>query len=275
MPDNQELLSLAIETAVRAGDVTLKYYQQKIDILVKQDHSPLTLADLESNRVINEFLATTDMPILSEENKQISYTVRKDWKVFWLVDPLDGTKEFINKRSEYTVNIALVESGIPKLGIVCAPALNIIYYGMPEYGSYKSEYCKGDSAQEILDKGKRLRPKLSNEALRVVASRSHISDETKAFIEKIGNRAKIGEMQSYGSSLKLCMVAEGSADIYPRLGPTMEWDTAASHAIAISAGCIILNLDEPGDLCYNKQNLLNPWFIVYKKELQELIESIL
>jgi 3'(2'), 5'-bisphosphate nucleotidase len=275
MQNHQELVSLSIDAALKAGKETLKYYQQDFEVLLKEDHSPLTLADLEANKVINEMLKSTDIPILSEENKLISYEERKSWKKFWLVDPLDGTKEFINKRNEYTINIALIEEGIPVLGVVFAPALYTIYYGLEELGSYKAITTENNDAGDVLSKASQLNKTKPPKELRIVASRSHMSDETRDFISKIEEKSKIRELQSYGSSLKLCMVAEGTADIYPRLGPTMEWDTAASHAVAIHAGCKILNLDGHGALQYNKRDLHNPWFIVYNEKLDTLIESIL
>lgn len=275
MQDYQELLLIAINAVLDAGKVTLQYYQQDFEVLLKEDHSPLTLADLEANRAINEMLGTTGIPVLSEENKLISYQERKNWTQFWLVDPLDGTKEFINKRNEYTINIALIEEGIPVLGVVYAPVLDSIYYGLKELGSYKATGVEKITAREILNKASQLSKTIPPEELRIVASRSHMSIETKDFISKIEEKSKIAEMKSYGSSLKICMVAEGSADIYPRLGPTMEWDTAASHAVAVFAGCRVLSLSEPGTLHYNKQNLYNPWFIIYNEELDKIIKSVL
>ncbi len=275
MQDYRKLLSLAIEAALKAGTETLKFYLQEFDVLIKEDHSPLTLADLEANKVINELLEPTGIPMLSEENKQIPFESRKNWNQFWLIDPLDGTKEFINRSSEYTVNIALIENGIPVLGVVFAPALNILYYGLKGFGSFKSKAQSTDTPEDILNCGKLLSPGKAHKKLIIVASRSHLSDETKAFIKKLKKNTKIGEMNSYGSSLKLCMVAEGTADIYPRLGPTMEWDTAASHAVAVFAGCKVLNLNESGPLLYNKENLLNPWFVIYKQVLDSLITKII
>lgn len=275
MQNYRKLLSLAIEAAIKAGQETLKFYLHEFDVLIKDDHSPLTQADLESNRIINDFLVSTNIPVLSEENKLISYKVRKDWKQFWLVDPLDGTKEFINKRSEYTINIALVENGIPVLGVVYVPVMNTLYYSFRDLGSFKVIPENSDSVEDMYNKSQKLQLGKAHTKLKVIASRSHLSGETLAFIDKLGKKVQIGETQSYGSSLKLCMVAEGIADIYPRLGPTMEWDTAASHAIAVYAGCNILNLNEPGPLYYNKEKLLNPWFVLYNSSLDALIKSIL
>ena len=275
MQDYRKLLSLAIEAALKAGIETLKFYLHEFDVLIKDDHSPLTQADLEANRVINELLESTGIPVLSEENKLIPFETRKGWNHFWLIDPLDGTKEFINRSSEYTVNIALIENGIPILGVVFAPALNILYYGLKDFGSFKSKADPTDLPENILSRGKLLQPGKVHKKLRIVASRSHLSEETKAFINKLETNTNIGEMQSYGSSLKLCMVAEGSADIYPRLGPTMEWDTAASHAVAVFAGCKVLNLIDSGPLLYNKENLLNPWFVIYNQALDSLIGTII
>lgn len=275
MQNYRKLLSVAIEAAIKAGQETLRFYMHEFDVLIKDDHSPLTLADLESNKIINDFLVSTNIPVLSEENKLIPFEVRKDWKQFWLVDPLDGTKEFINKRSEYTINIALIESGIPVLGVVYVPVLNTLYYSYRDLGSFKVFVENSDSLEYIYNKSQKLQAGKAHTKLKVIASRSHLSDETLAFIDKLSKKAPIGDTQSYGSSLKLCMVAEGMADIYPRLGPTMEWDTAASHAIAVYAGCKILNLNEPGSLYYNKEKLLNPWFVVYNRSLDTLIKSIL
>jgi 3'(2'), 5'-bisphosphate nucleotidase len=275
MEIQKELLLIALEAALKAGKETLKFYAGEFDVLVKEDHSPLTQADLEANRKINEVLKDSGIPLLSEENKLIPYRDRKNWKQFWLIDPLDGTKEFINQSSEYTVNIALIEKGVPSLGVVYAPALQKVYFSERKLGSFKAKIQVDDKPMDILHDAKLLSVRKPHKNLRVVASRSHISNDTKAFIRKIQSQVKVGEMKSYGSSLKLCMVAEGSADIYPRLGRTMEWDTAASHAVAVYAGCKVLNLEEKEPLHYNKENLLNPWFIVYNAQLQSLIESII
>ncbi len=275
MKSLNKYLDLAIEAALAAGRTTLKFYQGEFDVLIKDDHTPLTLADLESNQVIGEFLGATELPLLSEESKVLSYGTRREWQRFWLVDPLDGTKEFINRSAEYTINIALIEDGEPILGVVYAPALKRVYFGSQKTGSYS---CKVKDSYQVKDIRKHAEIMLSgklHKKLRVVASRSHLSAETREFIEKLERKAEVGEMKSYGSSLKLCMVADGSADIYPRLGPTMEWDTAASHAVAKFAGCEIINAVTGEPLVYNKEDLLNPWFIVYNEKLGSVVKNLL
>lgn len=268
-------LDIALEAALVAGKKTLQYYGDDFDVIVKNDNSPLTLADLESNRVINEYLNKTKIPILSEENKMISYEVRKNWSRYWLIDPLDGTKEFINKRTDYTINIALIEEGIPVLGVVYAPILELVYYGMQNQGSYKATVSANVLPDPIKEKAYQLKLTKPADKLRVVASRSHLSAETNQFIEKLKKYKSVGDMKSMGSSLKLCMIAEGSADIYPRLGPTMEWDTAASHAVVIYAGGSVVEMDNFQPLTYNKVDLHNPYFIVYNPALNPIVQKLI
>jgi len=272
---NNQLLELAIEAAIAAGERTLKFYHEDLEIVVKDDNSPLTRADLESNQAIIKYLEDTGIPILSEENRVVAYEERSVWKTLWLIDPLDGTKEFINKRSEYTINIALITKGVPVLGVVYAPVLHTLYFGMQESGSFKVMTDNKKSIREIIASAKSLQLQSLPEQLRIVASRSHLSDDTKAFIASLEKYHPVAESKSYGSSLKLCMVAEGQADIYPRLGPTMEWDTAASHAVAIYAGSYIIETEKAGPLYYNKENLLNPYFIVYNPALDATVKKIL
>ena len=199
-----------IVIAKKAGDAIMQIYSQDFEVEYKQDSSPLTLADKKANDIIENSLnqLTVNLPILSEEGKDISYEERKHWEYFWLVDPLDGTKEFVNKNGEFTVNIALIHKDTPVLGVVYAPALDICYWAKENEGAFKD--------------GKRLPLKTENqrETYKIVASRSHISNETQAFIDNI-DTDKVKELVPIGSSLKICLVAEGEADIYPRLGPTM------------------------------------------------------
>jgi 3'(2'), 5'-bisphosphate nucleotidase len=272
---NTQLLELAIEAAIEAGKQTLAFYHTDLEVVVKDDNSPLTQADLESNRTILSYLDETQLPILSEENKIVTFEDRVDWEKFWLIDPLDGTKEFINKRSEYTINIALIKNGNPVMGVVYAPILKTLYYGSEEIGSFKKVISEDESAGNILKSSEKLENKPLTAGLKVVASRSHLSDETKAFIDSLEQYHTVDERNSYGSSLKLCMVAEGKADIYPRLGPTMEWDTAASHAVAIFAGSKVIEAETGEVLKYNKKNLLNPFFIVFNPELEGTVRKII
>lgn len=239
-----------ISIAKKAGEAILEVRGTDFDVDYKTDNSPLTKADLASNKIIIDSLKelTPDIPILSEETKEVPYEKRKDWELFWLIDPLDGTKEFVKKEGEFTVNIALIKNNTPILGVVYVPVKQIIYYG-DENGSYREENNSVTKLELKEYTGK----------LRVVASKSHFNEETKEYIENLG---KEYELVNVGSSVKLCLVAEGKADIYPRLGPTMEWDTAAAHAVVKFTGKKVTNYETNEELTYNKENLLNPWFIV-------------
>ena len=241
-----------------AGQEIMKVYEKDFAVDYKDDKSPLTEADRLSNKVIIEMLMSRyrGSNVISEENKQIPYEERANWDSFWLIDPLDGTKEFIKKNGEFTVNIALIENSVPTFGVVYAPVPDILYYGIKSGGSYK--ISKGTSVKIYNDVSY-----LSKDFIKVVASRSHMSDETLAFVSEIEKQGKKIDFLSIGSSLKLCLVAEGAADVYPRFGPTMEWDTGAAHAVALYAGRQVLNAETMQPLIYNKPNLLNPSFIVH------------
>jgi 3'(2'), 5'-bisphosphate nucleotidase len=247
--DVQDIVTIAKE----AGDAIMQVYKQDFEVEYKQDNSPLTLADKRANDIIETGLnqLSVNLPILSEEGKEISYEDRKHWEYFWLVDPLDGTKEFIKKNDEFTVNIALIHKDTPVLGVVYAPALDVCYWAK-----------QGDCA---FKDGERLPLKMERQrdTYKIVASRSHMSDETQEFIDAIDTN-KEKELISIGSSLKICLVAEGEADIYPRLGPTMEWDTGAADAVVRGANKNIQKYENNkyGPHLYNKINLLNQWFVV-------------
>jgi len=242
-----------INIAKEAGDAVMKIYERDFTIEYKDDKSPLTEADLKSNEIICNALATLYplIPILSEENKNASYGDRKDWNYFWLIDPIDGTKEFVKKTGKFTVNIALVYKDKPVLGVVYAPVLEDMYYAKKNMGAYKNDVRLPIKKNTEPDK-----------ELNVVASISHLSEETQTFIDKLVLSTEKLNLVSKGSSLKLCMVAEGTADIYPRLAPTMEWDTGAAHAIVTESGKQVVQYENDKPLIYNKENLLNPWFIV-------------
>jgi len=248
-----------IEIAEEAGKAIIDIYISD-DFLIesKSDNSPLTKADKASNEVIVAAFKKyyPDIPVISEENKAIDYNERKKWNRFWLVDPLDGTKEFIKRNGEFTVNIALIENGKPIAGVVYVPVTGTTYYGETGKGAFKIEEGNKISIGNVKEHYS------AKQNIKVVASRSHLSEETKQFVEDLEKQGKRVEFVSMGSSLKLCLVAEGVADVYPRFGPTMEWDTAAAQAVAEAAGrkVLIHNSDLP--LRYNKENLLNPWFIV-------------
>lgn len=227
------------------------YTQEELATTYKEFDSPLTCADIASHDLIVERLQalTPSVPVLSEESQAVPYQVRQAWRTFWLVDPLDGTKEFIKRNGEFTVNIALIDDGRPVIGIVHAPALNVTYFGANGWGAFKQTAQDQMRRIEVMQ-GQPIRPK-------VVVSRSHESEEIKRFLDKIAPL----ECLSIGSSLKICLVAEGEAHLYPRLGPTMEWDTAAAHCVVEMAGGAITDLaGQP--LRYNKPDLHNPHFIV-------------
>lgn len=247
-----------ISIAQKAGDAIMEIYARDFEVEIKEDKSPLTEADKISNAVILEGLKNLypNIPFISEETKQTPYEERKHWKRFWLIDPIDGTKEFIKKNGEFTVNIALIEDGIPVIGIVHVPSQNKTYFGAKDVGSFKSE--TGNKNQEIRNE---IHFSVKEKVI-VVGSRSHLTSETLEFVEDLKAQGKEVEFRSSGSSLKLCLVAEGEADVYPRFGPTMEWDTAAAHAVALYAGKNVINCETKQPLVYNKENLLNPWFIV-------------
>jgi 3'(2'), 5'-bisphosphate nucleotidase len=245
----QDVISIAKE----AGNAIMQIYNQDFEVEYKQDDSPLTLADKKANYIIEYKLnqLSVNLPILSEEGAVAPYKERRHWEYFWLVDPLDGTKEFIKKNGEFTVNIALIYKDTPVLGVVYAPALNICYWAKKNEGAFKD--------------GQRLPIKTEGQrnTYKIVTSRSHMSSETKLFIDAIKTN-KEKEIISIGSSLKICLVAEGEVDIYPRLAPTMEWDTGAAHAIINEASCCLVKYG-PHNIknkhIYNKENLLNEWFL--------------
>lgn len=249
----QALLILAIQAAEEGCREILKVYSSgDFKEEAKGDQSPLTLADRNAHHKIASILEATGLPILSEEGKGVPYSERKSWSYFWMVDPLDGTKEFIKRNGEFTVNIALIHSGVPILGVVAVPVTHEIYYATAGGGAY----VRKDGVDHKLDK----RPKvnLQQEGLRVVASRSHMNDETRDFINSLRNP----DLVSAGSSLKFMLLANGQADVYPRYAPTMEWDTAAAHAIVKETGFDVIRYGTNDPLLYNKENLLNPYFLV-------------
>ena len=255
------LLEIAIKASIDAGDAMMKVYSEiDFGIEIKADKSLVTKADKIAHEIIDNYLKTTNIPVLSEEGASIDYEIRKNWNQLWIVDPLDGTKEFINKNGEFTVNIALVENQIPILGVVYCPALHMLYYGSKESGSFKltiSESLAYDLTESV-----KLPLVNSYEVYTVVASRSHLSEETSQYIKDLENEHGKVDMISKGSSLKFCIVAEGLAQCYPRFAPTMEWDTAAGHAVCKYAGFIVMDWNTQKEKLYNNQNLLNNWFLV-------------
>ena len=281
---DQEMMGIAIRAALDAGREILKIYEMDFEVEFKADESPLTSADKAAHYIIVSALGNTPYPVLSEESSEIDFSMRKEWGIYWLVDPLDGTKEFIKKNGEFTVNIALIKEGWPVMGVVYAPVLDTLYCGLvadsSELGAWKAVGCSGKSIDEL--KGSSIRLEIGNRQseianLKIVASKSHCSEETVAFIDQLEAEFGASERVSMGSSLKLCLVAENQADIYPRIAPTMEWDTAAAHAVVRAAGGEVYEYDpslaatsymlspkskQLRPLRYNKENLLNPFFVV-------------
>jgi 3'(2'), 5'-bisphosphate nucleotidase len=257
-------LHSAITAALEAGKAILEIYQSGVfDVQVKGDNSPLTKADLASHQKIVAYLEKTNIPILSEEGKAIPYTERKGWKQLWIVDPIDGTKEFIKRNGEFTVNIALIENNQPSIGVIFVPVTKDLYFSTREKGAFKlSVDLENYNVTTIVSKGNKLPLKRETETFTIVASRSHMSQETAAYVQEM--RMKHGDVKliSKGSSLKLCMVAEGQADCYPRFAPTMEWDTAAGQAICEHAGFKVIDWKTKEPMLYNREELLNHWFLV-------------
>jgi len=290
MNDKFYLLT-AVAAAIEAGRAILAVYRSSdFKIEKKADKSPLTLADRRSHEVIVKRLGKLAIPILSEEGKDIPYVERKSWETYWLIDPLDGTKEFIKQNGEFTVNIAMIRDRKPLGGVIYVPDKDVLYFALNDQGSFKVD--SGDSIKQLetdlietlnIQAGGPGNEKIAetfdsiiaaaaklpvidlpDRPFTIIGSRSHASPELEAVVEE--KRQEHGEVEfiSAGSSLKRCLVAEGRADIYPRTGPTMEWDTAAGQAIAENGGCQVLQYDTREPLIYNKENLLNPWFVVVR-----------
>jgi len=266
----------SIQAALAAGRAILDVYHSEFAVEYKADNSPLTQADRKSHELILDALSRFKIPVLSEEGREIPYPERKTWERLWIVDPLDGTKEFIKHNGEFTVNIALVEYVKPVLGVIYAPDKNVLYFAARGTGAYKmknpenfawpKEKTKNDNSkalmQLIIQSSVKLPVKRLASSFTIVGSRSHAGPELEKFVEQ--KRREHGRVKfiSAGSSLKICLVAEGKADLYPRLGPTCEWDTAAGQAIAECAGAKLLNSKTGEPLRYNRDEILNPRFIV-------------
>ncbi|MBL0712152.1 MAG: 3'(2'),5'-bisphosphate nucleotidase CysQ [Desulfosarcina sp.] len=272
---NQKLWT-AICASLEAGQAILEVYQSDFAVEQKADKSPLTLADRRSHEIIVSPLEKMDHPILSEEGKSIPYEERRQWNTFWLIDPLDGTKEFIKRNGEFTVNIALIDNQRPVLGVIYVPVTDTLYFGTSSHGAYKVDEaraaCRNAMADETeshqaIDRltgrsNKLPRPTDEPRPFTIVGSRSHSTPEVERIVDEHKRIYGSVDFISAGSSLKICMVAEGRADLYPRTGPTMEWDTGAGQAIAQAAGAEVVEFHSRVPLLYNKENLLNPWFTV-------------
>lgn len=264
------LLHQTIIASVLAGKEILEVYNTKFDVEYKDDKSPLTLADKKASDKIIEELKQFDIPVLSEEGVHDSFETRKKWNKLWIVDPLDGTKEFVKRNGEFTVNIALVENNIPTLGVIYSPVFKDLYFAAKGIGSFKItkenfssfiDSIQTSTLESLLNVAKKLPVISDRKNYVVVASRSHMSTETHQHIEQLKLNHSNVEIVSTGSSIKMCWVAEGVADEYPRFGPTMEWDTAAGQAILQEANASLIDFETKQPMKYNRENLLNNWFI--------------
>ncbi|MBA3284771.1 MAG: 3'(2'),5'-bisphosphate nucleotidase CysQ [Nitrosopumilus sp.] len=261
--DNKELLRLAIEASLAAGKIILEIYEGDHEVEYKEDNSPLTKADKRSHLTIINQLSKSKFNTLSEEGKEIPFDERKRWENYWLIDPLDGTKEFIKKNGEFTVNVALISGNYPVIGVVYAPVKKQFYFAAQNIGAFYYVMNGSEiSSSELIDNAVKIPIEREDKIFTAVASRSHMNEETSEFVKNLEEKNGKINLISAGSSLKLCLVAEGKADIYPRLAPTMEWDTAAGQAIVECAGKEVVNYKTGERLNYNKENLLNDWFIV-------------
>ena len=269
---DRKYLAEAIRAAALAGQAILEVYHTDFEVHNKADHSPLTLADQRAHRIISAALKPLGVPLLSEEGRQIPWQMRASWDTLWVVDPLDGTKEFVKRSDEFTVNIALVENKVPVLGVIYVPVAGTLYFALREMGAFKLTgfNCGDDSRLDgpvelaaFLQEARRLPLCEAPGAVFTIAgSRSHGTGELARFVEDQRRRHDGIEFISAGSSLKFCLVAEGKADIYPRFGPTSEWDTAAGQAIVTASGGSVVAQETGRPLIYNKEDLLNPWFFV-------------
>jgi 3'(2'), 5'-bisphosphate nucleotidase len=263
--DIKNYLPVALEAALKAGQRIMEIYtNEKVKVERKADFSPVTQADTEASAIIYEMLEQTAFPVITEEAATPKYNIRKNWDFFWMVDPLDGTKEFIKRNGEFTVNIALIDKNRPVLGIIFIPVLQTIYFGYEGYGSWKYKITGNElpSAETIINDAHQITAHPSENEIRFAVSRSHLDPQTKCLLRRFRKHSdkKITVVQT-GSSAKFCLIAEGSADIYLRFSPTMEWDTAAGQAIAVSAGASMKDLKH-NPFMYNKTSLKNEGFIV-------------
>lgn len=263
---NKTHLGVALRAALKAGEAIMDVYRESnIEAVYKPDNSPVTEADRKASGIINEFLLPTGFNIINEEEVNVPFEVRSKWEEYWLVDPLDGTREFLKKNGEFTVNIAMIKNNFPVLGVIYAPDKGVLYYGLDGMGAYRLTWEEG--VQRMINTANSVKIEANRKVdksgkLMIVASRSHMDKETQKFINSKTREYKGSEIVGAGSSLKLCMVAEGTAHIYPRFGTTMEWDTAAGQAIAENAGASVLMWPEGGRVRYNKEDLRNPAFVV-------------
>lgn len=261
----KDIYKQAILAAIAGGKEILKVYNTDFDVEYKGDDSPLTLADQNANKAIVDILEPLDIPMISEENKNKTFEERKNWQKCWIIDPLDGTKEFVKRNGEFTVNIALIDNQKPVFGVIYVPVTKELFIGfVQDKTSYKLIWDESKDFDDNMNSAQKISPKESKN-IRVVGSRSHMNEDTQAFIDGLKSKQdKPVEIVSKGSSLKFCLVAEGLADVYPRYAPTMEWDTAAGQAICEAVGLHVIDQKTQKAMLYNRENLLNNYFLVTK-----------
>ncbi|MBZ9631510.1 3'(2'),5'-bisphosphate nucleotidase CysQ [Salegentibacter sp. LM13S] len=260
---------VALEASIKAGIEIMRVYENgDFQVELKEDESPVTLADKSANSIINDFLKATGIPIISEENEEIGFAEREKWNKCWIVDPLDGTKEFIKKSGEFTVNIALIENNRPVFGVIYIPVSKELYYGDVNVGrSFKVVVENESQLEDLINNAEEIFPGSVQKTINVAGSRSHINKETLGFIDDIKEKYEQEvNVIPKGSSLKFCLMAEGLIDVYPRLGSTMEWDTAAGHAICKAVGLIVIDKGTGKEMLYNRKKLLNNSFVVSNLE---------
>lgn len=264
----QRLLMVAVNATVKAGALIMEVYNSRdFKVILKSDKTPLTLADRLAHESIKESLGKTFIPVLSEEGRNILYEERRSWEYFWIVDPVDGTREFIRRNGEFTVNIALLRDGYPLIGVIYVPAADDLYFSCGNGCAFKVPHIQPVREPQIdyntlIANGIKLPIARPDHSLIVVESRSYTSAETHAYIDELRKTHDNVELLSIGSSLKMCLLAEGKADIYPRLSMSSEWDTAAGQAIVEGAGMQVLEYGTNKRLRYNKETLVNPWFVI-------------
>lgn len=271
-PDYEALLKLAVKAALKAGDEILRVYNTDFYVETKSDNTPVTVADKISGRCISGILAETNIPVISEEEDVPAYAVRKNWEQVWIVDPLDGTKEYVKRNGEFAVNIALVKDGRPVVGVIYAPVFKDIYFAAEGLGSFKItqndvivELTKQNLPENLFEYAKKLPIMKLPATYTVVASRSHLSPEVNERVKKLERLYGTVDMINIGSSIKQCWVAEGRAHEYPRYGKTMEWDTAAGQCILEQSGNKLLDLRTNLPMHYNKEDMLNSFFVAMHK----------
>lgn len=272
MPEVKSLLTTAIHAALEAGSEIMKIYHSDYETRFKDDQSPLTSADLAAHEIIADSLKQTGLPVLSEEGKHIPYETRKNWEMWWLVDPLDGTKEFIKRNGEFTVNIALMSGSSPVAGVIYLPVKSLLYFAAPEIGSFRlmqeGALPHSVTLAQLISESEKLPLPGSESGIKILASRSHGNAETDDFIDQLRKEYPNLDLLNAGSSYKFCLLAEVSATHYPRFGPTMEWDIAAGVAILQHAGGQIFTWPERDTPIFNKPELLNPWFVALGKGVE-------